>query len=66
MEAPGIGTLNSTEGVDVELVPDGGRKVFCVPRHHTENKNQSENDKMSKTYFLFNIFLFKFFVNIFF
>ena len=51
MEAPGIGTLNCTEGVDIELVPDGRRKIFCVPRHHAENKNQSENDKMSKKHF---------------
>ena len=35
---PGVGTLNSTKGVDIELVPDGRGKVFGVPRHHAENK----------------------------
>ena len=33
---PGVSTLNCPKRVDVELVPNRGGKVFCVPRHHTD------------------------------
>ena len=34
---PWICTLDSAQGIDVKLVPDGRGEVFCIPRHNTED-----------------------------